>query len=62
MNSWGCNHGIKIQELVAVSFASIFLGVGTAWFLLNSYSRNVIFGHFSKICREDSVFIKIGQE
>jgi len=53
MNSWGYNQGIKIQELVAVSFASIFLGAGTTWLPLNGYSRSFIFEHFSKICRED---------
>jgi hypothetical protein len=51
--------------LLASSYLSVHLSVrphGTARFPLKGLSWNLIFKYFSKICRENSNFIKIGRE
>ena len=46
------------KQLLATSFMSVRM----EQLPLDGFSRNLMFEYFSKICRETSSFIKIGQE
>jgi hypothetical protein len=48
------------KQLLATSF--FFVSVRMEQLPLDGFSRNLMFEYFSKICRETSSFIKIGQE
>jgi len=54
---------VRKTTISFVMFLRLPVGAhGTTQFPINGYSLSLIFEYFSKICRENSSFIKIGQE
>ena len=52
---------IRISNPLVISF-NVCLSIlphGTTWLSLDTYSQNLIFEYFTKICQENSSFMKI---